>query len=199
MAVWDSGVTTGMCGMAARLGLRFAGTSVDRGYQEEVGDLTMIGILAGEPADRVTDLMYGRYLDRNVEVFNLHLGSYPEDPSNPVRSCVTVTFAADFPRLTIAPHTRMSKLRLGRDRQWLNFAPEPFRQRFDIQAADNDTARSLLSDDTIGWLMAGRDDVRLTIEGGAVMGHIGLLGEEDPAWEPFIDFVVGFHGAILAG
>jgi hypothetical protein len=187
-----------MRGLAGRLGLRFCATTGDRGYQDEVGEMTPIGILAGEPPERITDLMHGRYLDRNIQVFNLHLGSYPEDPSSPIRSCVLVTFAATFPRLSIAPHTRMSKLRLGRDRQWLSFAPEPFRQRFDIQAPDNETARSILSDDLVGWLMAGRDDVRITLEDGGLLGHVAHLDEDDAGWEPFIDFVVGFHGAIPA-
>jgi hypothetical protein len=187
-----------MRGLAGRLGLRYCGTPGDRGYQDDIGELTAIGILRDEEPDRVSDLMYGRYQDRNIEIFNLNLGSYPEDPSHPVRSGVMITFAADFPRLVIAPHTRMTRLRLSRDRQWLRFTPEPFRQRFDIQAPDDKVARRILSDDLVGWLMAGRDDIRLTLEGNAVLGHVPLLGEEDEGWEPFIDYVVGFHGAIPA-
>lgn len=197
MALWDSGVTTGMRGLASRLDLRYCGTVGDRGYQDEVGALTTIGILAGtDPTRQLDDLMYGRYRNRNVEVFNYRLGSFPDDPHNTARSCVLITFSALFPKVAISRHTRMSKLRLGSRRTWLEFAPDEFRQRFAVEAADNDTARSILSDEMIAWLMAGRDDVHLALEGGALLGHLPRLAEDDPGWQPFIDFVVGFHEAI---
>jgi hypothetical protein len=197
LALWDSGVTTGMRGMAARLDLRYAGTTSDRAYKEDIGALQQIGVLSRvEPDKQVDDLMYGRYKGRNVEIFNCRLGSFPDDPGHAARSCVLVTFTALFPKVSIGPHTRMSKLRLGSRRQWIAFAPESFRQRFLVDAADNETARTILSDDVIAWLMAGRDDVHLTIERGALLGHMPRLGEEDPRWEPFIDFVLGFHAVI---
>lgn len=198
MALWDSGVTTGMRGLANRLGLRYCGTSGDRGYQEEVGGPTLIGPLAAEPPERLTDLMYGRITGRNVELFNVRLGSYPDDPGNPDRSCVVVTFAAGFPKVSIGAHTRMTKLRLGTQRDWLAFAPEDFRQRFNVQAPDNDVARTILSDELVHWLLAGRDDVRLTLEGGALLGHVPHLDEDDAGWEPLVDYVLGFHAAIPA-
>jgi len=199
LALWDSGVTTGMKGLASRLELRYCGTPADRGYQDEVGSFQAIGLLTGtEPNKQLDDLMYGRYRDRNIEVFNYRLGSFPDDPRSPTRSCVLVTFSALFPTVSISRHTRMSKLRLGSRRQWIDFAPESFRQRFQVEAPDNETARSILTDEVISWLMAGRDDVHLTIEGGALLGHVALLGEDDPGWEPFINFVLGFHEAIPA-
>jgi hypothetical protein len=196
---WEQGDISGMRGLAHRLGLRYCADTTDRGYQDEVGGLALIGILADiEPEKQVSHLMYGRHLDRNIEVFDVNLGAYPDDPSHPVRSCALVTFAADFPRITIGPHSRMSQLRLTKNRQWLGFAPDEFRTRFNVEAPDNDAARAVLSDDMIGWLMAGRDDIRLTIDGGALLGHLPLLGDEDEAWDPFIDYVVSFHAAIPA-
>lgn len=197
METWEQGDISGMRGLAHRLGLRYCSDTGDRGYQEDVGGLDLIGILAGtEPTKQLSDLMYGRYLDRNIEIFNYNLGSYPDDPSHPVRSCVLVTFAADFPLVAIGPHSRMSQLRLSTNRQWLSFAPPEFRDRFNVEAPDNDTARAVLSDDLLAWLMAGRDDIRVTVHGGALLGHVPLLGEVDDAWEPFIDYVIGFHGEI---
>ena len=199
METWEQGDNTGMRGLAHRLGLRYCSDTGDRGYQDEVGGLTLVGILEGvEPAKQVSDLMYGRYLDRNIEIFNVNLGSYPDDPSHPVRSCVLVTFAADFPRLAIGPHSRMSQLRLSKNRQWLSFAPPEFRDRFNIDAPDNDAAQAVLSADLLNWLMAGRDDIRITIDGGALLGHVPILGDEDLAWDPFVDYVIGFHSAIPA-
>jgi hypothetical protein len=196
---WEQGDISGMRGLAHRLGLRYCADTGDRGYKDEVGGIDLIGILAGiEPAKQVSDLMYGRYLDRNLEIFNVNLGSYPDDPSHPARSCVLVTFAADFPHLSIGPHSRMSQLRLSTNRQWLGFAPTEFRDRFNVDAPDNDAARAVLSDDLIGWLMAGRTDIRLTVHGGALLGHVPVLGEEDDRWDPFIDYVLGFHGEIPA-
>jgi hypothetical protein len=188
-----------MRGLAGRLGLRYGGTTADRGYQEDVGELARIGVLAEiDPGKQVTELIYGRYLDRNIEVYIAHLGSYVDEPSSPTRSCVNVTFTASFPRITIEPHSRMTRLRLGSNRKWLSFAPEDFRQRFHVQAPDDDVARSILSDEMISWLMAGRDDVRITIEGSALLGHVALIPEDDPGWEQLVDFVVGFHGQIPA-
>jgi hypothetical protein len=199
VALWDSGVTTGMRGLAARLGLRYCANTADRGYQDDVGELTQIGMLAGtDPTKQLADLMYGRYLDRNVEVFAYHLGSYSDDPSYPTRSCVLVTFSALFPRVTIQPHTRMTQLRLNSNRTWLDFAPNDFRQRFHVEAPDNDVARSFLNDEMIHWLMSGRGDVRLTIEGAGILGHLPLLDEDDTAWETLVDYVIGFHGLIPA-
>jgi hypothetical protein len=199
LALWDSGISTGMRGLASRLELRYCGTPSDRGYLEDVGQFAEVGILAGtDPSKQASDLMYGRYLDRNIEVFNYNLGSFPEEPSSSARSCVVVTFNASFPRVTIAPHTRMSKLRLGSNRKWLSFAPEEFRQRFNVEAPDDAAAQAILSDEMISWLMAGRGDVRLALEGGALIGHIALLSEDDPDWDVLVDFVVGFHGTIPA-
>jgi hypothetical protein len=199
LALWDQGVTTGMRGLASRLSLRFCGNTGDRGYQDDVGELARLGVLSDiDPAKQVTDLMYGRYLDRNIEVFNAHLGSYADDPRSPTRACTVVTFTASFPVIGLSPHTRMTKLRLGANRSWLAFAPEEFRQRFHVEAPDNDVARSVLSDEMIAWLMAGRDDVRLVLDGSALLGHVATIPEDDEGWEALIDYVVGFHGAIPA-
>jgi hypothetical protein len=199
LALWDQGVTTGMRGLAARLGLRYCGNTGDRGYRDDIGEFTRLGpLLDIDPGKQVTDLIYGRYHDRNIEVFNAHLGSYVDDPRSPIRSCTVVTFTASFPVITIEPHTRMTKLRLGANRTWLDFAPEDFRQRFHIDAPDNEVARSVLSDELIAWLMAGRDDVRLVIDGSALLGHVGQIPEDDERWQELIDYVVGFHGAIPA-
>lgn len=198
MALWDAGITTGMRGLAGRLDLRYCGNVGDRGYQDEVGGPSLIGALAQEHPDRLTDVIYGRLNGRNVQVFNIRLGSFPDDPGQPDRSCVEVTFSAGFPRLSIGPHTRMTRLRLGSQRRWLDFAPEEFRQRFNVQAPDNDTARTILSDEVVHWLMSGRDDVRLNLEGGALLGHVAMLDEDDAGWEPFIEYVLGFHTQIPA-
>lgn len=199
VALWDSGVTTGMRGLAARLGLKYCANTGDRGYQLDVGELSLIGALAEtDPTKQLADLMYGRYQDRNVEIFNYSLGSYPEDPSSPTRSCVLVTFNATFPRVSIGLHSRMSHLRLRANRKWLDFAPDEFRQKFHVEAPDDATVRALLSDEMIHWLMSGRDDVRLTIEGNGVLGHVPLLDEDDADWEAVVDYVVGFHGQIPA-
>jgi hypothetical protein len=111
---------------------------------------------------------------------------------------VLVTFAADFPALAIGPQSRMTRLRLTKNRQWLNFAPEEFRQQFNIDAASNEVARAVLADEMIGWLMAGRMDVRFTLAGGALLGHVPVLGQEDPEWDPFLEYVIGFHSQIPA-
>jgi hypothetical protein len=188
-----------MRGLAARLGLKYCGNTGDRGYQLDVGGLTQIGPLADtEPTKQLADLMYGRYQDRNIEVFNYSLGSFPEDPSFPTRSCVLVTFAAAFPRVTIGRHSRMSHLRLRANRKWLDFAPDEFRQKFHVEAPDNETARAILSDEMLHWMMSGREDVRLTLEDNALLGHVGILDEESDDWEPLVDYVVGFHGMIPA-
>ena len=199
MALWDSGVTTGMRGLAGRLGLKYCANTADRGYQLDVGELALVGPLEGtDPTKQLADLMYGRLQDRNVEVFNYSLGSYPDDPSSPTRSCVLVTFTATFPRISIGRHSRMSHLRLRANRKWLDFAPDEFRQRFHVEAPDNETARAILSDEMIHWLMSGRDDVRLAIEHRGLLGHVALLAEDDGDWEPLVEYVVGFHGQIPA-
>jgi hypothetical protein len=200
LALWDSGVTTGMRGLAGRLGLRYCANTGDRSYQADVGGLTLIGPLTdSDPTKQLADLMYGRYQDRNIELFNYSLGTYPEEPSHPTRSCALVTFTATFPRVTIGRHSRMTSLRLQANRRWLDFAPEEFRQRFHIEAPDNETARAILTDEMIHWLMSGRDDVRLTLEDTGLLGHVGRLDEDkEGEWESLVDYVVGFHGQIPA-
>lgn len=199
MEPWERGDVTGMRGLAHRLGLRYCGDTGDGGYRDEVGELQLIGILADtDPSKQLSDLIYGRYRDRNIELFHYNLGAYPEDPSHPVRSCVLVTFAAAFPPIHIGPHTRMTKLRMSTNRQWLAFAPPEFRDRFHVEAPDNEVARSVLSDEVLAWLMAGRDDIRLTLEGGALLGHVPRLDDDDPGWDELIDYVIGFHGQIPA-
>jgi hypothetical protein len=189
-----------MRGLAARLGLRYCANTGDRSYQIDAGGFAPIGPLEGsDPTKQLADLMYGRYRDRNVELFNYSLGSYPEEPSYPMRSCVLVTFSATFPRISIGRHSRMTQLGLKANPRWLEFAPEDFRQRFHIDAPDNETARSILNDEMIHWLMSGRDDVRLTLEDSALLGHVPVLDEEAEAeWQSLLDYVVGFHGQIPA-
>lgn len=197
MDTWEQGDISGMRGVAHRLDLRHCGDTGDRRYKEEVGDLAQPGVLADiDPARQISDLVYGRYQERNVELFNVNLGSYPDDPSHPVRSCAMVTFAAEFPRIHVGPHTRMSRLALTRNRQWLDFAPASFRDRYEVEAPDNATARAVLSDDLMEWLAGVTDDIPLDLEGGALLAHVPRLGEEDPAWEALLEHVVGVHRRI---
>ena len=190
---FEFGETTGMRGLANRLGLRYCETPADRSYKEDVGDLARVGPLVDGP-EPVTDLMYGRYENVNLEVFKYLLSSYAGDPGHPARSCALLTFSADFPPLSIVPHSRMSRLRLRSNSDWLAFAGEDFRQRFSVTAADNDTARVFLDDRVLHWLMSGRDDIHIEFEGGALIGHMPLISDdEDPEWNTLIDYVVGFH------
>lgn len=194
LALWDQGDLTGMRGIAHELGLRYCDTPEDRTYQEEIGGIPRIGVVALDDDAPISDLIYGRYGGCNVQLFNLDLSTYPEDPGNTRRSCVVLTFYADFPRLQLGPHSRMTRLQLERNRRWLDFAPGEFRARYHVVTADNDTARAILGDSLTSWLMATPDEVRFTLEGGALIGHVPRLTEE--AWPGLVDRVVGFQRAL---
>jgi hypothetical protein len=183
-----------MRGLANKLGLRYCDTIHDRGYKEDVGEITRVGILTQQEPEAVSDLMYGRYEGCNIEVFNFDLPAFPDQPQRPERSCVLLTFAASFPTVSLRPHTPMSRLRLGANRSWLDFAPDEFRQEFQVDAADNETARSILSDHVIQWLLAGRRDSWTLLSRGALLSHVARL--DDETWPAFVDFVIGFHQQI---
>ena len=196
MAAWDSGDTTGMRGLASLLDLSYVDTPDDRTYHLEVGALPEIGLLA-DNAHSVSDLMYGRYRGCNLQAFDLTLPTYADDPSAPERSCALVTFVAGFPHLELTSHTPMSRMRISRQRDWLDFVPDGFRDRFDVATDDNETARALLSDEMVNWLAEGRDDVRVELSGGSLLGHVPQLGPDDhEAWESLIDYIVDFHAHI---
>lgn len=197
VAVWDTGDTTGSRGLATRLGLRFIDTPTDRSYEIEVGRLPNVGVLSTVDADAVTKLMYGRYRDCNLQVFDIDLATYHDDPASPRRSCAVVSFAANFPPLSITPHTPMSRMRATSRRGWLDFAPSEFRERFEVKTDDNDTARALLSDQALETLAAERVDVMLDLADGYLIGHLPQIDEDDQdAWTALVDYTIDFHALI---
>ncbi len=190
---WE-GETTGMVGLAKSLGLEHCETVADETYAKEGWSLPTVGILAEHGPEAATGLVYGRHEGCNVQLFNYDLATFAADPGRTARSCMLLAFAAAFPRVAIGRHTRMSRLNLQANPRWLDFTPPEFRDRFRVEAPDNDVARSILGGDLIEWLTGGRDDAHLELDGGMLLAHAPRL--EDETWPEFIEYVMGFHARI---
>ncbi len=197
MALWDTGDTNGIRGLATHLGLRFVDTPTDRTYQIEIGELPRVGILGDVENEATSNLMYGRYRGCNIQLFDVDLATFEHDPASPKRSVVLLTFAAGFPHLSVTPHTPMSKMKASRRRHWLDFAPDEFQELFQVVADDEETARALLSDSALVTLAQGRNDVMLELSGGSLLAHGRQIDENDQeAWMSLVDYAIDFHGLI---
>ncbi|MDZ7733695.1 MAG: hypothetical protein U5R31_11910 [Acidimicrobiia bacterium] len=182
---------TGMRGLANKLGLRYCGYPRDEDYRAETGGLPNLPLLTELGERDVSDLMYGRLNHANVQVFNASVTPYEPDPRHPRRSVVAVTFAADFPRLLVEPHTRMTRLRQSANWRGLRELPAAFKERFNVDAADKEVAGAVLGTDLCTWLTHQQLDLRLELQGGALLGHCPEL--DDTNFTELIDAVIGAH------
>ncbi len=174
-----------MSSVATELGLRYADTP-DRSYRADVDapfpwDLPLLQ--QAEPDD-VRDLMYGSFAGVPVQIFNLDLVAYREEPANPKRSCVLFTFDADFPVLAVNPHTRLSAVQSA-DRS-------AFGRRFRVLGRDPLVVELVLTDDLRGWLTTFDLPIGLELGGGALLGH---LPRQDP--EGVLALVSVLYGVYL--
>jgi hypothetical protein len=177
--VYNFGDETGMRGLANKLGLRHVGKPTHDVFVDEIGELPDLPLLEGVQPDWVRDLMFGRINDANVEIFNLALPQYEADPRSPARSCVVHTFLADFPTLTLRPHTPMSRLRASANwKLYRTMAPE-FKERFDISAREPERCEIILDHELTHWLVKQRDDLRIEMRGGALVGHVPEIPDSD--------------------
>jgi hypothetical protein len=185
---------TGMRGLANKLGLRYVGYPRDDDYRAETGGLPNVPLLAEVGERDVTDLMYGRLNGANVQLFNVRIEPYEPDPRHPERSCVAVTFAANFPKILLGPHTHMSRLRQRTAWKSVRTLSTTFKDRFSIDALDADGVALVLGPEVADWLGSQQLDIRLEIQGGAVLGHVPLLDEDD--FTELTDLVQGVHRRI---
>lgn len=180
---------TGMRGLANKLGFRYVGYPRDEDYHADTGGLPTLPLLAEVGGRDVTDLMYGRLEGANAQVFNVHIEPYEPDPRHPDRSCVAITFAADFPKILLGPHTHMSRLRQRTAWKRVRGLSEQFTDRFSIEALDPSRVPVVLGEAVAEWLTGQRPDLRIEIQGGALLGHVPHLDEDD-----LPDLVEAVHG-----
>ncbi|MFN8038599.1 MAG: hypothetical protein U0Q07_05245 [Acidimicrobiales bacterium] len=157
-----------MPALASDLGLRYVGVP-NRGYREDVvepiaWDLPLLQ--QGEPDD-LRDLMYGEFAGLPVQVFDLALVSYREDPAHAYRSCVLFTLPADFPVLAVGPHTRLSAVQSG-DRS-------AFGQRFRVLGRDPAVVDLVLTDDVRSWITTFDLPLSVELGGSTLLGHLPRL------------------------
>jgi hypothetical protein len=189
--LYDFGDDTGMRGLAKKLGLTYVGNATNQTYLEEVGGLPDLPILGFVEPESVTDLQFGRYSGANVELFNVELPAYAPDPRFPRRSCVVMTFVADFPTVVLAPQTPMAKLRNAK--LFRSFSPE-FKDKFEVQTKAPEDAEIVFGPELTQWLVDQRDDLRFEIAGGALIGHIPQVDED--GFLELLDLVQVFHALI---
>jgi hypothetical protein len=189
--VYDFGDDTGMRGLANKLGLQYVGRADHEVFLDETGGLADLPLLGMVNPDDVTDLMFGRLNDTNVQLFNAELPGFAPDPRFPRRSCVVLTFVAGFPTIVLAPQTPMSKLRTAK---LFHTIPAAFRDRFDIQTKQPEDAELVLGPALTGWLTDQHTDLRFEISGGALMGHIPQV--PDTEYLDLVDLVQEFHAHI---
>jgi hypothetical protein len=185
---------TGMRGLANKLGLRYVGYPRDDDYRAETGGLPNLPLLSEVGGRDVTDLMYGRLNGANAQLFNVHIEPYEPDPRQPDRSCVAITFAANFPKILVGPHTHMSRLRQRTAWKSVRTLSDRFKERFSIDATDADGVALLLGPELGEWLTGQRLDVRLEIQGGALLGQVPQLDEDE--FTELADLVHGVHRRI---
>lgn len=173
-----------MAGLAASFGLTYVDRP-NRIYREQVPDEIPWGelpLLQQAETSNLRDLMYGRFGSELVQAFNLDLVTYREETSHPHRSCVLFHMEADFPTLTISPHSRLSLIQ-ERDRS-------PFAQKFRVLGRDPEVAKLVLDDAMRSWLMRVGLPLRIEVGGGEVLGHIPRAGPE--TWPGLFQTVYGF-------
>lgn len=180
-----------MRGLANKLGLRYVGYPADDDYRADTGGLPNLPLLTAAGDRDVTDLMYGRLGSSNGQLFNLHLDPYEPDPRHAERSCAAITFAAQFPKIIIAPHTHMSRLRQRTAWKSHRSLPDGFKDRFSIDALDTEAVARVFGPDLAGWLSRQRPDLRLEIQGGALLGHVPRLEEDE--FTQLTELVQGVH------
>jgi hypothetical protein len=185
---------TGMKGLANKLGLRYVGFPRDDDYRAETGGLPNVPLLTEVGERDITDLMYGRLNGANAQLFNLRIDAYDPDPRQPDRSCVAVTFAANFPKILIGPHTHMSRLRQRTAWKSVRGLSDTFKDRFSIDSHDTDGVARVLGPQVAEWLTSQQLDIRLEIQGGALLGHVPRLDEDD--FTELTDLVQGVHRRI---
>jgi hypothetical protein len=157
----------------------------NRIYREQVPreiPWTELPLLQQAESDDLRDLLYGKFGGMPVQGFNLDLVTYREESSFPKRSCVLFDIEANYPTLTVSPHSRLS-LAQERDRT-------PFAQKYRVLGRDPEVAKLVLDDAMCKWLMGITLPVRIEISGGSLLGHIPKTGAED--WPLFLQTVYGF-------
>lgn len=180
---------TAMRAVAEKLGLVYVGSPASPEYQQQVGSIPEVPLLEGVQDDEVVGLMFGRLYDTNAQVFNLALRDYRDDPLNPRRSCAALTFLADFPQLSIAPHNPITRLRAKTEWRSFRSVPPSFKARFDLRSDNPDDAELILSSELMAFLGHQREDFRLEIAGGTILGHCAQVGEPE-----IIELVETVHG-----
>jgi hypothetical protein len=185
---------TGMRGLANKLGLNYVGFSRDDGYRAETGGLPNLPLLTDIGERDVTDLMYGRLGGANAQLFNVVIPAYEPDPRRPDRSCVAITFAANFPRISIGPHTRMSRLRQRTAWKRVRGLSDDFKDRFSIDTSDPDALPKVFDGPIVSFLLAQSDDLRIELQGGAMLGHVPKVDEDH--FPEFVEIVRGVHQRI---
>jgi hypothetical protein len=174
-----------MPALAAELGLRYVDTP-NRLYRQDIDvpiswDLPVLA--QGEP-EAIGDLMYGHFAGVPVQVFNLDLMAYREQPSNPKRSCVLFTLEADFPVLAVSPHTRLSAVQSADHSR--------FGQRFRTLGRDPGIVDLVLSTEMREWLTTFDLPLSVELGGRAMLGH---LPRQD--LQGFLTLVSVVYGVLL--
>jgi len=124
----------------------------------------------------------------------VRLDPYEPEPRHPERSCVAVTFAANFPKIVIGPHTHMSRLRQRTAWKSVRSLSESFKDRYSIDATDAAGVAVVIGPEVADWLSSQKLDARLEIQGGALLGHVARLDEDD--FTELTDLVQGVHRRI---
>jgi hypothetical protein len=188
------GEETGMRGLANKLGLRYAGHAGDGGYEADMDGLPDLALFSKVEPSEFDDIMYGRLNGTNVQLMNVNLGGYEDEPRFPRRSVCIISFVATFPRLMLSPHTRMTKLRQASEWKRLRSVSKEFKETFNIETSDDEFAEFILDDNLVGWMLGQPITARLHLEGGDLLGHIPQTDEQ--GYPEFVEYVQGFHGRI---
>ncbi len=154
----------GMRGLARDFGFRFT-EELDRQYKHDNPQgMPSMPLFRNGTSSPIAELCYGHFGGIEVQVFDYKTYTYADDPGNEHRLCVLFTFPADFPMLTVGPHTRLSRIN-ERTRN-------PFNQRYRIASRDPDAIELIVDDTMQRWLMTTDTSLRIEWTGGGVLGHV---------------------------
>lgn len=157
----------GMRGLARDFGFRFT-DELDRQYKFDNPDGMPEMPLFRHGRDKpISELMYGTFGGLSTQVFDYRTLAYPDDPGVDHRTCILFTFPADFPMLTLGPHSRLSRIN--------ERGTNPFNLRFRIASRDPEVIKLVLDDNVQSWLLGTDASLRFELAGGGLLGHLPLV------------------------
>jgi hypothetical protein len=165
---FDEVAPTGMRGVAAQLGLAYAESTKDRGYQVELPDgipLHLPLFTDADPVRHVRDVCFGSFAGYDVQIFQYNAVAFRDEPAAQHRTCVLFRLPAVFPLMTIGPHNRLSAS------SYRGVNPRSFEGRYRVVTRDPELGPLLLDDGVQGYL-AGLEGWRFELARDVILGHV---------------------------